>query len=199
MKKIILLAICIFAILPMAVNAAFTDVPEDHWAYTYINELSEKGVINGMGNGIYAPNDTLTKGQYMKLIMTASLPNFDFSKVQKDFDHWADGYVKIAENYEVIEKGEINESNINEPISRIDVIRILSSCDIVIRKFPQIVSEDLNDIFYDTNELNEMNKFMLMHAVGKGIINGYNDKSFRPNNNLTRAEVSKILSIYMGM
>ena len=34
--------------------------------------------------------------------------------------------------------------------------------------------------------------------AAKKIINGYPDKTFRPNNNISREEVSKILSIYMG-
>ena len=32
-----------------------------------------------------------------------------------------------------------------------------------------------------------------MELVSKGIIDGYEDKTFRPNNNITRAEFVKIL------
>ena len=39
---------------------------------------------------------------------------------------------------------------------------------------------------------------LLSHAVANEIIGGYPDGTFKPNNNLTRAEVSKILSVYMS-
>ena len=35
-------------------------------------------------------------------------------------------------------------------------------------------------------------------AVNNGFINGYPDGTFKPANNLTRAEVSRILSVYMS-
>ena len=58
MKKIVFLAACFIMIFPLVVNAAFTDVEPGHWAESYINELSEKGIINGMGDGTFAPKNT---------------------------------------------------------------------------------------------------------------------------------------------
>ena len=197
MKKLVVLVFGIMLVFPMVVNAAFSDVAENHWAYPYITELSEKGIINGMTKDTYVPSGTLTKGQYIKLIISASLPNFDFSKIESDFNHWAAPYVKIAENYGVIEKGEINSSNIDEPITRIDVVRILSMSDIAIRNAVQITFLNLEDYFTDTGSLNDLERYTLIHALGLEIINGYEDGTFRPQNNLTRAEASKILSLYM--
>lgn len=48
--------------------------------------------------------------------------------------------------------------------------------------------------FNDTGALSELDIVSLNNLVGKGIINGYLDGSFKPNNNITRGEVSKILS-----
>ena len=197
MKKLVVLVLGIMLVFPMVVNAAFSDLAENHWAATYINELTSKSVINGYPDGTFKPDGTLTKGEYLKLIITASLPELDFNLVQKDFDHWAAGYVKVAENYGVIEVGEINENNINEPITRIDVVRILSMSDITIRNAVQITFLNLEDYFTDTGSLNDLERYMLIHALGLEIINGYEDGTFRPQNNLTRAEASKILSLYM--
>ena len=76
MKKLVVLVFGIMLVFPMVVNAAFSDVAENHWAYPYITELSEKGIINGMTKDTYVPSGTLTKGQYIKLIISASLPTF---------------------------------------------------------------------------------------------------------------------------
>ena len=51
--------------------------------------------------------------------------------------------------------------------------------------------------FTDTDGLDETSEILLSHAVANGIIGGYPDGSFKPQNNLTRAEASKILAVYM--
>lgn len=196
MKKVIMLVLGIMLVFPIVVNAAFSDLPENHWAAVFINELSAQKVINGYPDGTFRPNGTLTKGEYLKLIMTASLADVNYDMIQKEFDHWAAGYVKVAENYGVLEANEINANNINEPINRIDVIRIMSLADINIRGNEQISVPVLE--FNDVDELTASETILLGHAVAGEIIGGYPDGSFKPLNNLTRAEASKILSIYMN-
>lgn len=196
MKKLICLIIGIMLVFPMTVNAGFSDVAENHWAISYINELSSNKVINGYPDGTFKPNGTLTKGEFLKLIMTASLPDYRFKLVQTDFEHWASIYLKVAENYGVVDSEEINGSNIDEPISRIDVIKILSLSDTNIKGNPQKAVEILN--FNDVNNLPLKDQILLKHAVAKEIIGGYPDGTFKPQNNLTRAEASKILYIYMS-
>ena len=46
----------------------FSDVPATHWASTYVNWAAEKGIINGVGNGKFAPNATITMEQYCTII-----------------------------------------------------------------------------------------------------------------------------------
>ena len=195
MKKIVALLVALILAIPMVVNAAFSDVAEEHWAKGYIEKLTASEIINGYPDGTFRPSDTLTKGAFLKLIVTASLPDVDFSYGPKDFDHWAAIYVKVAENRGVIEKGTITKENIDEPISRIDVIKILSLCDIDIRSNKQKTQAVIP--FNDIEDLSAKEKILLSHANVKGYIGGYPDGTFKANNNLTRAEASKILAIYM--
>ena len=195
MKKIVALLVVLILAIPMVVNAAFSDVAEEHWAKGYIEKLTSNGVINGYPDGTFRPSDTLTKGAFLKLIVTASLPEVDFNQLDKNFDHWAATYVKVAENYNALEKAAITKENIDEPITRIDVIKILSLCDINMRSHEQKALDYLT--FTDTDGLDETSEILLSHAVANGIIGGYPDGSFKPQNNLTRAEASKILAVYM--
>ena len=195
MKKIVALLVVLMLAIPMVVNAAFSDVAEEHWAKGFIDKLTSSGVINGYPDGTFRPSDTLTKGAFLKLIVTASLPEVDFNQLDKNFDHWAATYVKVAENYNALEKGAITKENIDEPITRIDVIKILSLCDINMRSHEQKALDYLT--FTDTDGLDETSEILLSHAVANGIIGGYPDGSFKPQNNLTRAEASKILAVYM--
>ena len=47
----------------LAANVSFTDVPSTHWAYSFINEMAEGGLITGYGGGIYGPEDDITREQ----------------------------------------------------------------------------------------------------------------------------------------
>lgn len=197
MKKYVILAVmAIMMIIPMVVYAAFPDVATDHWAAGYINELTEKGVINGYDDDTFRPENTLTKGEFLKLIVTASMPHLDYTIAPRDFEHWAAGYAKVAENYSAVTKGSITAENIDTPITRMEVIEILSVCDINMRKSEQKTADVLN--FSDVSGLTLKQTILLSHAVASDIIGGYPDGTFKPNNNLTRAEASKILSVYIN-
>lgn len=195
MKKFLILIMVLVVALPLTVSAAFSDVASDHWAISYITKLTESGVINGYPDGTFGPNDTLTKGAFLKLIVTASLDGIDFTQVAGDFDHWAAPYVKIAENYGILKIGEITKENIDDPMSRIDVIKVLSLCDINMRGREQKSLDYLT--FSDISDLDTASEILLNHAVASEIIGGYPDGTFKPQNNLTRAEASKILGVYM--
>lgn len=41
----------------------YTDVPPDKWCYNPIMTLTEGGLLNGYGGGLFGPDDPLTKGQ----------------------------------------------------------------------------------------------------------------------------------------
>ena len=96
----------------------YPDVPSNAWYAEYVNDLSDKGVINGYDDGTYKPSNTLTYGEFMKLIMTASAPDVKYNIVPDlPFEHWAAPYVKVALNYGVIDKGEITFKEIVEQVA----------------------------------------------------------------------------------
>jgi len=49
----------------------FTDVPDSHWAAPEINALVEKGIIAGMGGGVFAPDRVLTRAQFANMMVRA--------------------------------------------------------------------------------------------------------------------------------
>lgn len=51
----------------------FTDVPTSHWAYTYINDLFSKNIINGYGDGRFGPENSITRGELVKIAINAAL------------------------------------------------------------------------------------------------------------------------------
>lgn len=56
---------------PNSTRAEFVDVPADHWASKYISHAAAFGIINGMGDGTFAPDEYVTYQQTMKMIVCA--------------------------------------------------------------------------------------------------------------------------------
>ena len=49
----------------------FTDVPADHWASAYIAYCAGAGIVNGMGDGTFAPSANVTVEQAVKMLVVA--------------------------------------------------------------------------------------------------------------------------------
>lgn len=47
----------------------FTDVQSDNWGAKYANIAKDKGITTGVGNDMFAPNDTITASQFATLIL----------------------------------------------------------------------------------------------------------------------------------
>jgi hypothetical protein len=46
----------------------FKDVPETHWAYEAIEELSEMGIINGYEDGTFKPDEAVTRAELATML-----------------------------------------------------------------------------------------------------------------------------------
>lgn len=72
MKRIIK---CLLAAAMLCANsvyaANFADV-QGHWAESMINELTDKGIVDGYTDAEFAPDGTVTRAEYLKMIMNAT-------------------------------------------------------------------------------------------------------------------------------
>lgn len=111
MSLVLALCIIISAVLPLSASAAisFSDVPSDHTYYDAITNLAAEGIINGMGDGKYEPNQAVTRAQFTKIICYATYvgdvthgegARTTFSDVAPD--HWAINNIITAKNAKII-------------------------------------------------------------------------------------------------
>ena len=196
MKKllnILMAGVMFISLLGMSVYAIqFTDLPSDHWAYEYITTLVDAGVINGYDDGTYKPSGTIKRSEFLKLIVTSCIPNdINISEMPTEMQHWAAGYVAFAEQSDLIPENTITIENIDEPITRIEMVRIISNADIIIKGSEQQFEK--RAIFKDIAKLNTESLMLLRHAVSRGFITGYEDGSFGPDRTMTRAEAATII------
>lgn len=81
-------------IQPVA-GASFSDVSSKHWASGYINAVHKKGIIDGIGNGKYAPDAKITRAQISALLTKAYVVKASSNSASfKDIKgHWAESSI----------------------------------------------------------------------------------------------------------
>ncbi len=188
-KRLISIALMVIMVISQAGYAAsFTDVPSEHWAYGVISELSDKGIISGMGNGTYEPDGTLTKAQFVKLL-TCALGDYDAAKEYRPAfldtpkGEWYTPYVACGLQNGIIKK-DSDFFYPDSPITRGEAaVWIVNAMGI---------ERDAVCTFSDVSDPEQ--KKAIAISQKRGIINGYEDGTFRPGNTLTRAEAAALIS-----
>lgn len=49
----------------------FTDIPDDHWSLSYVNRLTEMGILSQPADAKFRPNDKITVNEAMKILVCA--------------------------------------------------------------------------------------------------------------------------------
>lgn len=78
-----------------AAEAAFTDVSADMWCSRYISTIAKAGIVAGVGNGCFYPNDKLTWAQILTVLSRFTEPKAcALQHIQ--YDGWAVEAVQTA-------------------------------------------------------------------------------------------------------
>jgi hypothetical protein len=77
----------------------FTDIPDTHWAFKYIQKMYDEGITTGYSDGTYRPSQNVTRGQMASFIIRALFgEDFSYSSTQHFTDipdtHWAFKYIQ---------------------------------------------------------------------------------------------------------
>ncbi len=176
-------------IKPISPSSPFTDI-DSHWAKDYIIEMYEKDIINGMTDTTFVPDGTVTKGQFSALIVNLlGLP----SAKTDDNAHWAKAFADAAKEARLIDENIKAETtaDLDEPITREEmasvIIRAATYKNINIPDYERAVMSDFESIAeWVRQDVND--------AVILKIISGFDDGTFRPKENATRAQAAVMMS-----
>jgi hypothetical protein len=176
--------------VPTYCSMSFTDVPQDYWAFQFVNYLACNGIVSGYADGTFRPGNVTTRGQLSKIIVlgegwaanTSGGPHFSDVPTNNPFYT----YIETAYNRGVISgyaDGTFRWGNnvTRGQLSKITVLAEDWSTDT--SGGPHFTDVPTSDAFYAYIET----------AYNHGIISGYADGTFRPGNNATRAQISKIV------
>lgn len=81
-------------------TVTFTDITEEYkFAETAIYDLAKRGIIDGVGGGLYAPGNEFTREQFCKIIVVAleyELKDYEGAFSDITVDRWSAPYVQAA-------------------------------------------------------------------------------------------------------
>ena len=193
MRKKVVMIICMVVMLITAMPiyaVSFSDI-NGHWAYNNIMSMANQGVVNGYEDGTFRPENMVTYGEFMKLVVCKYLPEKSIINNIPGL-HWAAGYVVTAEIFELIPPGTVFLEELDIPITRIEMVKILAIIDSNINSNEYIKNRELD--FVDIGHLPTVYVGYLERVVNRGFILGNPDKTFKPEGNLSRAEMVTILT-----
>ena len=187
---VILVALHINGLVVYARDEDFNDVSSEYWAYNTIMELSDKGIIDGFDDNTFNPNGEITREQFIKLLVCATdnvEENASTDNIEDISDgEWSYNYIANADECSII--GDEDYSGGFNPHGLLDRKTAVKW----ISKSINVSNNDVQtSIFKDIADDNT--DFYASELYGYGIINGYEDGSFRPDNVLTRAEAATII------
>lgn len=173
-------------------------VYKPHYALTEITKLTKLGMIHGYPDGTFKPEDTMTRSEYIKMVITlATNRTFEFSNMPTKIENWSKAYVAVAEMQKVVGDGIYNDTNLEEPITRIEMACILANIQIKMKDVPQNRQGQLQ--YTDIDGLTEEEKELLLHAARYRLLSEdmLESTTFEPNKNITRAEAAiSMIRIY---
>ncbi|MGF7034261.1 hypothetical protein J2T17_005211 [Paenibacillus mucilaginosus] len=162
-----------------------------HWAEQPITAMTEEGIIGGYPDGTFRPEGTVTRAQFLKLVVTAAakgpLPDADgavFGDVPAE--HWAASYVSAALKEGIIAGGDAGSSlRPEEEVTRAEMAVLLARA-LKLKVEPEAAG------YADNRELPEAG--WIGAAARAGIVSGFEDGTFRPAAPATRAQAAVMIA-----
>ncbi|MDD3170045.1 MAG: S-layer homology domain-containing protein, partial [Eubacteriales bacterium] len=182
----ILTCVIIMAGAAPVYGTEYTDVTSRHWAYEAVNAMSEKAIIKGYPDGSFLPDQRVTCGEFIKMALIAGTGEHAGNAAA---GHWASNYYDkaLAQNY--FTAHDIGRPQLGSRITRGDMALIISAIlgDMEIKNYTEIQSR-IKDVTYETEH-----EYAITKAYAAGILTGYTNNTFQPQNTLSRAEAAAVI------
>lgn len=191
--------------LGLGIGFGFLDVPDNDWAWPYVVEMHAKGLMKGVGNGLFQPNKPLTRAEAVTVAVRLMgledeaerlsesrirdlLPYSDRDEIPQ----WARPYVAVAVDYDIMPIAEDGLLRAGEKATRLWVSVLLVRALGYEAEAQAKMTADLP--FKDSHLIPAPLVGYVAAAVDHELVQGFPDGSFRPNDPLTRAQAAALLS-----
>ena len=174
----------------------FDDVKKSYWAFDYIMEMVNRGVLSGYPNGKFYPDNTITRAEFSKIMCIASgitvtntvttsykdvKPTDWYAPYVEAGKYYLSGYISNNERYYLPETNALRE----------DIAVAL----VKLKGYDTSLADEsiLKTMFKDYQSISQGARKYVAVAVENGLISGYDDDTFRGQDTVTRAEAATLL------
>ena len=176
-------------------KVVFTDVAESAWFCDAVTFCAARGITLGVGNDLFAPESTLTRGQFIVMLMRA----YNIEPEETLTDNYADAGSTYYTNYLGTAKklgistgtGE-NMFAPDKTISREEMFTLLYRTLNILDALPDTSSGKSLTDFSDSSKISSYAQTALEALVASGIVSG-SDGKLSPGTASTRAQMAAVL------
>lgn len=184
--------------LPVNTTRKLSDI-QNHWGKATIERLIDIGAINGYEDATFKPDSTITRAEFLKLAFTSASTGDEATTIvttESINSHWATGIFHAATQQGILEKEEILKATWDAPITRYEMIRILTRLSENTLGEPKVDTTGIENMMSDYNKVmqNEAYAYYVKQAYGKGLITGIDESgTFAGSYTGTRAEAATMV------
>lgn len=178
----------------------FNDL-DGHWSQAQVYRLVELGAVSGMGDGTFRPGEPISRGAFLKVMMSALraealVPErfvlMDIPLYEDIGEHWSRSFVEDAYANSFFNSTEyFPRFDPDQPITREEIGR-LAGAAIESAVFDFGETRELRQ-FSDADAIEAWRTPAIATAVRHGVLTGYPDGTFQPKLTATRAEAAVIV------
>ena len=176
---------------------SFADVLDSHWAYSYVEVLKKQGIVSGDGDNTFRPEDNISREEFLKMLLGAlkikTVADTDVSFADVAQSDWSYPYIATGVKIGIVKGISETEFGAGQNVTREDMSVL---CDRALTYMEKTLDETADVVeFADAGQISDYAVQSVVQMQKFGVINGYEDGTFCPQNNASRAEAAKI--IYM--
>lgn len=171
------------------ITKSFSDTNID-WANEAIGALAARDIISGMGDGTFAPNNAVTRAQFVKMIVSMLDIKTTGTAVFTDVsaDQWFAPYVATAQGLGIAAGYEDGTFRPDQIITREEMSSMLY-------RAATVMSVDMPAVktattFADDWNISDYAKTAVYKMQSAGILNGIGDNMFDAKGSCTRAQAA---------
>lgn len=182
----------------LAASPTFKDVPETHWAYSYVERAATDGIVNGVSPSVFSPSTQVTSAQFFAMVERVCMPDAGWTAGEGT---WYEPYWNMAsaEGYNLVKGTAITKNNFNAAISRYDMAQALYNYN----NISEVGSNGFGGLYgitpaspsqiKDYNSIPEKYRTAVLWAYGAGALKGDEKGNFNGSNVMNRAEAATVM------
>ncbi|MFS0725648.1 S-layer homology domain-containing protein [Paenibacillus sp. 1P07SE] len=178
-------------------GASFRDIDSVRsWAGVQIQAIAAKGIIEGTGDGNFAPQAKITRAEFAKMLVLAlELPEGGSTAGFADVasGDWFAPFVESAFTHGIIQGRDAGTFAPHAPITRAEMATMITrGVQLESADETEAGTDGLNGVFADSGQIHDTLKPGVAFAAQQGLIVG-SGGSFHPNRDTSRAEGAVVI------